>query len=249
MQAFDSDRDSMLRRARAAGISSILTASTSLADARRNTDLASEIEEPKIWSAVGVHPHEAKGWRDGDEERLRSLVARDRVVAIGEAGLDYHYDSSPRDQQREVLIRQVRLSASLRLPIVIHCREAAADTAAILEGEGACESGGVLHCFTENADFAERCLKLGFYVSFSGILTFRNAGAIREVARFIPEDRLLVETDSPYLAPVPHRGKRNEPAYVSLVLEDLARIRNKEPASLAVTIKSNFERLIGHSVD
>ncbi len=244
MAAFDRDRAEILARARASGITDILTASTTLEDASKNLEIVSGSRDVTLWAAVGVHPHEAKGWGPDHERKIEELARGDRVVAIGEAGLDYHYDLSPREQQRDVLARQVRLAARLRLPIVIHSREASGEVAAILEGEGAGEQGGVIHCFTEGESFARRSLELGFYVSFSGILTFPKAEAIREVARLVPEERLLVETDAPFLAPAPHRGRRNEPAYVGLVLAELARIRGAEPGALAAAISANFRRFI-----
>lgn len=245
MPAFGEDLDRVLERAARAGVTDILTASTSLADADSNADLARRDGRPRLWSAVGVHPHEARTWRDGDETRLEALSRRPGVVAIGETGLDYHYDLSPRETQREVLARQVRLAARLALPIIVHCREAAADVGEILEREGGRASGGVLHCFTEDEAFARRCLDLGFYISFSGIVTFKSSSALREVARKIPEDRLLVETDSPYLAPVPHRGERNEPERASVVLQALAKIRGASLPALAASIRANFSRFIG----
>ena len=243
MPAFDADREQILARAREAGVTHILSASTTLEDSPVNVRFASSIEAPRVLAAVGVHPHESRNWKDGDEERLAALAADDPVVAIGEAGLDYHYDLSPRDRQRDVLIRQVRLAAKLGLPIIIHCREAASDAAAILEGEGAARVGGVIHCFTEDEVFARRTLALGFHISFSGIITFKNAGALREVARMVPDDRLLAETDAPYLTPVPFRGQRNEPARLPLVLEELARLRECDPAALASSVTANFVEL------
>lgn len=238
--AFDADRHLALARARDAGVTHILSASTTLADAPANVDLAASPGEPRVLAAVGVHPHEAKSWRPGDEEKLASLAAHERVVAVGEAGLDYHYDFSPRETQREVLARQVRLAAGLKLPIIVHCREAAPDVAAILEDEGASRCGGVIHCFTEDEAFARRALALGFHISFSGIVTFKSAGSIRDVARQVPESKLLVETDSPYLAPVPFRGQRNEPARIPIIVEELARLRECDPGRLAAAITANF---------
>ena len=222
------------------GVTEILSASTSLADIRATLDIATSTTAPEIWAAVGVHPHEAKTWTEEHHERLGREAAHPRVVAIGEAGLDYHYDFSPREIQRDVLARQVRLAVEKGLPIIIHCREAADDVASILEAEGGRRCGGVIHCFTENAAFAGRCLDLGFYISFSGILTFGNAEELSEVARQVPRSRLLVETDSPYLAPVPHRGRRNEPRHVRHVLEALALARGEDPALLAGALTANF---------
>lgn len=246
MAGDEEELEAILEGADDDGVRGILTASTSLEDLHANLEIASRTEtdrRPEIWAAVGVHPHQAKSWTDRHPEVLAAEAAHPRVVAIGEAGLDYHYDFSPRDRQREVLTRQVRLAVESDLPIIVHCREAADDVLAILDGEGGRECGGVIHCFTESAAFAARSLDLGFYISFSGIITFGTAGELREVARGIPEDRLLVETDSPYLAPVPHRGRRNEPRYVRHVLEALAAERGAEPADLAGAVSRNFHAL------
>jgi len=240
MPDFADDLPRVLERGAEAGLTDVLTASTSLEDAALNAGLARPEGTPRVWAAVGVHPHQARTWTQGDDARLEALARRPGVVAIGETGLDYHYDLSPRETQREVLARQVRLAARLDLPIIVHCREAAQDVGAILEKEGGRVSGGVLHCFTEDEPFARRCLDLGFYISFSGILTFKSSAALREVARIIPEDRLLIETDSPYLAPVPHRGERNEPRRAAVVLEALARIRGVPPAAIAGAVVRNF---------
>jgi len=245
MPLFAEDLPRVLERAAAAGMTDVLTASTSLADAERNAALARPEGTPRVWSAVGFHPHEAKSWREGDDEILAGFFLRPGVVAVGETGLDYHYDLSPRPVQREILARQVRLAARLERPIIVHCRDAADDVLAVLEGEGAGRCGGVLHCFTESAAFAERCIALGFYISFSGILTFKNAGHLREVARGIPADRLLAETDSPFLAPIPHRGERNEPERASVVIAALAELRGVSKAEIAGTICGNFRSFLG----
>jgi TatD DNase family protein len=244
MDAFAQEIPALLERASNAGIAEILTASTSLGDAERNLEIARSGGPVRVRAAVGFHPHQASLWRDGDHERLEALLSDENVVAVGETGLDYHYDFSPRDRQREVFARQVNLAARVRKPIVVHCRNAAGDVATILESEGGRESGGVIHCFTENDEFARRCLDLGFFISFSGMVTFKKAGSLRETARWVPEDRLLVETDSPYLAPEPHRGKRNEPALAAVVLAALADLRGRDRDSLASAVNSNFHRFI-----
>jgi TatD DNase family protein len=250
MPAFTEDLDAVLRRASEAGIAAILTAATTLEDAGRHAALAEAPRGaggPAIWAAAGVHPHEAKGWRAGDEARLEALLARGRVVAVGECGLDYHYGFSPPEAQRDVFARQVRLAARLGLPLVVHCREAAPDVAAILDAEGGREAGGVLHCFTEDEPFARRCIEMGFFISFSGIVTFRKAEALRAVARGVPEERLLVETDAPYLAPEPRRGARNEPARAADVLLTVASLRGADPDALGAAVRSNFHRLLRKS--
>jgi len=248
MPAFGEDLPGVLERAARAGVTDILSAATSLADAGVNAGLARQEGSPRVWCAVGVHPHESKTWIEGDEERLRAFFSNPGIVAVGETGLDYHYDLSPRETQREVLARQVLLARSLKRPIIVHCRNAAQDVGDILEREGAGESGGVIHCFTEDEAFARRCLDLGLYISFSGIVTFKASSRLRDVARFVPEDRLLIETDSPYLAPVPHRGERNEPDKAAVVLSFLAGIRGTQPVPLAARIRSNFFRFIGRDI-
>jgi TatD DNase family protein len=234
------DLEAVLERARAAGVSRILTVSSRLGDASRIVRLAERLDA--TWAAIGVHPHEAQGYGDAEEEDLRRLASRPTVVALGEMGLDYHYDHSPRDVQREVFRRQLRLAREVRLPIVIHSREAEEDTARILEDEGAAEVGGVLHCFTSSAWLAERALALGLHVSFSGIVTFPSAAALGEVAANVPIERLLVETDAPYLAPVPHRGRRNEPAFVRATAEHVATLRGMSLEALAAATNANFDR-------
>ena len=176
-------------------------------------------------ASAGIHPHEARLATPAIYDELRGLARDKRIVAIGEIGLDFHYDHSPRDVQREVFRAQVRLAREVGLPVIIHTREADDETAALLEDEGAGETGGVIHCFTGGHDLARRALALGFYISFSGILAFPRAEVIQEVARTAPLDRILVETDSPFLAPPPHRGKRNEPAFVVEVARKVAALR------------------------
>ena len=183
---------------------------------RRATDLP---------ASAGVHPHEARIADERVYDELRGLAQEGRIVAIGEIGLDFHYDHSPRDVQREVFRRQVRLAREVGLPVIVHTREADDETAAILEQERAAETGGVIHCFTGGLDLARRALEMGFLISFSGIVAFPRAEVIQQVARETPLDRLLVETDAPFLAPPPHRGKRNEPAFVVEVARKVAALR------------------------
>jgi TatD DNase family protein len=193
--------------------------------------------------SAGVHPHEAKLATEAIYDELRGLAREKRIVAIGEIGLDFHYDYSPRDVQREVFRRQVRLARDVGLPLIIHTREADDETASILEDEGARDTGGVIHCFTGGEELARRALALGFYVSFSGIVAFPRSETIQAVARTVPADRLLVETDSPFLAPPPHRGKRNEPAFVREVVRKVAALRNESVEAVGAAAKRNFERL------
>jgi len=194
-------------------------------------------------ASAGVHPHQAWLATDSAYERLRGLARDGRIVAIGEIGLDFHYDYSPRDTQRKVFRRQVRLARDVGLPIVVHTREADDETASLLEQEGARETGGVIHCFTGGPELARRALALGFSISFSGIMTFPRAEAIQQVAREVPEDRLLVETDAPFLAPPPHRGKRNEPAFVVEVARKLAALRGVTLEQIGSAAQRNYAKL------
>jgi TatD DNase family protein len=195
---------------------------------------------------VGIHPHQAGVHGAAVAQSIdgvRQRVETEGACAIGEIGLDYHYDFAPRDVQQAVFRAQIRLALELSLPIVIHTREATDDTFAILEDEGGNEVGGVFHCFTGDAAMASRTLDAGFHVSFAGIVTFPRAEALREAARIVPGDRLLVETDSPYLAPVPHRGTRNEPAHVVRVVDTLARVRGEDAVALAGTLTRTYDAL------
>jgi len=235
----------VLARARKAGVRGFLVPSTMLGDVDAVVELAEHHRD--VWAAVGFHPHEAKDFDDGAEARIDSLLSGDRVVAVGEIGLDYHYDHSPRDVQRRVLVRQLELAKKHRLPAIIHNRESTEDVIAILSEEGA-GVGGVLHSFTESYDAAKRLIDMGWYVSFSGILTFRNAEPLREVAKNLPQDRVLIETDTPYLAPVPHRGRTNEPAFVTHIAQTLADLWRLPVDEVADTTTRNFEDLFGVSV-
>jgi TatD DNase family protein len=203
-------------------------------------------QHPGLWATAGVHP-DNEGVREPQVEDLIALAARPRVVAIGETGLDYYRlgGRSVADMawQRERFRVHIRAARATRLPLVVHTRSAAADTVALLREEGARDVGGVFHCFTETMETARAALDLGFAISFSGILTFRNAQSLREVAAFVPLDRCLIETDSPYLAPVPHRGKTNMPAFVPFVAAELARLKNLSVEEIAAATSGNFERV------
>jgi TatD DNase family protein len=219
---YDADRDAMIQRARQAGVAAFVTIGCDLTTSRSAVTLADR--HPDIYASIGVHPHEVKHIGDDWYDELRRLAQHAKVVAYGEIGLDYHYNHSPPKDQRERFREQVQLARDLRLPVVIHTREAQEDTISILKDEKASEVGGVFHCFSGDAWLARDALDLGFYLSFSGILTFNNATMLREIAKQTPLDRVLIETDCPYLTPVPHRGKRNEPAFVSHVARQLAEI-------------------------
>ena len=235
--------DAVLNRARRAGVGGFVVVGTDLEDA--GVVLALAKENTDLQASLGVHPHEAKTWDAATETRLEALLADPDVRFVGETGLDWHYDFSPREVQEHVFRLQVRLARRVGKPLMIHTREAAGDTLRILREEGAEAVGGVIHCFSEDKPFAAQALDLGFHLSFSGILTFRKAEAIQEVAAWAPEDRILVETDSPYLAPMPHRGKPNEPAWVVHVAERLAALRGVSFARIADITIRNLEALCG----
>jgi len=244
---FDADRDEIIERAHAAGVTTILNVGTgdphSGAFAR-----AIEVgrKHPSIYTAIGTHPHDARFYDDDAEQKTKELIeAGERVVAWGEIGLDFHYDNSPRDVQVEAFKRQLRAARECDLPVIIHTREAEAETIEILKSEyGGAERGGVFHCFSGSLALAEQALALDFMISFSGIVTFRKAEDLREVARHVPLDRLLVETDCPFLAPVPYRGKRNEPAYVVEVARCIAELRGLELEEVARVTTENFKRFL-----
>lgn len=247
-QYFPGGPDEVLARARNAGVSAfmVIGVGDTLEPAREAVRLA-EAHPREVAAAVGVHPHDAITLDDEVERELGELGRRPAVAAIGEIGLDYHYDHSPREVQRAAFARLVRLARSLGKPIVVHTREATDDTLAILDGEGAREVGGIIHCFSEDEKFAARALELGFDLSFSGIVTFKNARAVAAVAANAPLERIHVETDSPYLAPVPMRGKPCEPAYVVHTAARVAELRKTTLEELAPALWKNAERRLGRT--
>jgi len=234
---------SLLDRARAAGVGGFVAVGTDLEESREVLGLAQAI--PDIRASLGLHPHEAKLWEPETGAQLRELLMAPEVLFVGETGLDWHYDLSPRTVQEQVFRAQIQLARELQKPLMIHTREAGEETLRILEQEGAGDVGGIIHCFSEDKAFASRALNLGFHLSFSGIVTFKKAEAIQEVAAWAPEDRILVETDAPYLAPVPHRGKTNEPAFVVHVAERVAALRGISRARLEDLTTRNLEALCG----
>jgi TatD DNase family protein len=245
---FASDLDAVAGRARAAGVHSVLCIIGAEDEAERARVAAVRQAWPGAYFATGVHPHRAgafAGRLDAVTETVSRAVSETEACGIGEIGLDYHYDFSPRDVQQEVFRAQVRLAREYSLPVIIHTREATEDTFRILREEGAGGISGVFHCFTGDVGMAEDALGLGFYLSFAGIITFPKAEALREAAGVTPLDRVLSETDAPYLAPVPHRGKRNEPAFVVRVVECLAGLYGVERRELEPRIAANFHQLFG----
>ena len=239
---FASELDAVVARARAAGIGRLVTICTRV---RKFAQVLAVAEKfPEIFCSVGTHPHNAHEELDIDAKALIALTKNPKVVAIGEAGLDYHYDNSPRAAQAQGLRQHIAAARETGLPLVIHAREADADMARILEDEtGKGAFPAVLHCFTGGRDLAFKAIELGHYVSFTGILTFKNSQALRDIAAALPVDRILVETDAPYLAPLPYRGKRNEPAYVVETAKILAQTRGVTADEIARQTTENFFRL------
>lgn len=240
---FDADRAAVLARARAAGIGAMVTIGASGAFAANRAAVALAAAHDEIQATVGVHPHEAASVTDAVLDAVAALAARPKVVAIGETGLDYHYEHSPRPAQRAAFARFIQLARRLGLPIVVHLREADDDAVDILRAERAGEVGGVIHCFSSDAAAARRFLDLGLHISFSGIVTFKTAEPLREAARLVPADRLLVETDAPFLAPIPYRGRRNEPALIVQTASVLAAVRGETLAQVATATAANARRL------
>jgi len=242
---FDADREDVIQRAHAAGVTAILNVGTGdpySGALERAIELGKSHQS--IYTAIGTHPHDARLYTDEAEERIKSLIqGGERVLAWGEIGLDFHYDNSPRDVQVAVFKRQLHAARDLNLPVIIHTREAEAETIEILQSDyDGADRRGVFHCFSGSEELAKRAIDLGFMISFSGIVTFKKADELRNIARQVPLDRLLIETDCPYLTPVPHRGKRNEPAYVVEVGGCLAGVHGVDVNQLAHITTENFMR-------
>ena len=240
---FDEDRAEVLARAREAGVDTLIVVGGA-GDLATN-DQAVQLAEThaRLYATVGMHPHDAKDVSAETMDRLRGLAQHPKVVAIGETGLDFHYDNSPREVQREMFERFASLAVETRLPIVVHNRESDREVAETIRNRGGGRLEGVIHCFTSDQAAARSFLDLGFYLSFSGIVTFKNAEGLRDVARQVPLDRLLIETDAPFLAPVPKRGRRNEPAYVRYVAETLAQVRGVSVDEIAGAASRNARAL------
>ncbi len=237
---FREDQDQVIARAREAGLELIVNVGYNVASARRTVQLTKEYDF--IYGTVGMHPHDAKDL-DGDSLReLRKLAAEPKIVAIGEIGLDYYYDHSPRDVQQRVFRRMIDLAREVKLPIVIHDRDAHEDIFRILKEEDAAEVGGIFHCYSGSWPLAKEAVEMGFYISIAGPVTFHNAKKVVEVVKEVPLEWLLIETDSPYLAPVPYRGKRNEPAYMVKVAEMIAQIKGLDVEKVARVTTENGKR-------
>jgi TatD DNase family protein len=249
---FEADREATIQRARDAGVSAILNVGTGDPNSgalERTVELSEKHKD--IYTAVGTHPHDARLFDEEAESRIATLVKQSsRVIAWGEIGLDFHYDNSPRDVQMEVFARQLKLARDANLPVIIHTREAEAETINTLKSHWAGSNlPGIMHCFSGSLALAQQCIELGFSISFSGIVTFKKAEDLRAIARQVPFEKLLIETDCPYLAPVPFRGKRNEPSYVVEVARCLAGIRSLELEEIARITSENFARLFKLQLD
>ena len=247
-QEFDADRAEVIQRAHAAGVSTILNVGTGdphTGALERAVELAEKYRG--IYTAIGIHPHDARLYDDPVEQKIFALIeTSSRVIAWGEIGLDFHYDNSPRDVQMEVFRRQLRSARVAGLPVIIHTREAEDETIAILKDDwSGSKLPGIMHCFSGTSQLARQAVELGFLISFSGIVTFKKADDLRSIAHEVPLDHLLIETDCPYLTPVPYRGKRNEPAYVIEVARCLAELRGMELEEMGRITTANFRRVFG----
>lgn len=238
---FDEDRQQVIERAVRAGVTHIVNVGFNTETIKGTLQLAENYDF--IYAAVGWHPHDAKDMKEEDLKWLEELAAHPKVVALGEMGLDYYWDNSPREVQKEVFRKQIALARKVKLPIIIHARDAYQDIVDILKEENARDIGGVMHCFSGSYEIAKQCIDLNFFISFGGPLTFTNAKKPKEIAVRIPDDRLLIETDCPYLTPHPFRGKRNESAYVRLVAEALAELKGWEYERVAELTAENAKRL------
>ncbi len=239
--SFQDDQSAVIARALEKGVCQIVNAGVNLVTIEQTVELTESYEQ--IYTAVGLHPHEARHWDAGSRRRLMEAAGHAKVVAIGECGLDYYYNYSERGDQVKAFQEQIKIARELMKPLIIHTRDAWEDTFATLEEQDARSAGGVFHCFSGSPQEVERAQDLGFFISFSGIVTFKNAIGVQEAAARVRDDRLLVETDCPYLAPHPMRGKRNEPAFVWLVAEKLAEIRGTSMDHTAAITSENARQL------
>lgn len=245
MPQFDEDRDAVVSRAREAGVAYILTVGSEERDWSSVVELVHHHESEGVYGAVGVHPHNAASFTDETLHRLTGFGTDPRVVAVGETGLDFHYMHATVSQQEKAFRRQIKVARDVGLPLIVHSREAEKETVAILQAEKADDVGGVIHCFSGGPEMAREALTMGFFISFSGSITFKNASALRALAGTIPMEKVLIETDCPYLAPQAVRGKRNEPAYVRFVAETLAEVHGLQPADVGRITSHNAMQLFG----
>lgn len=246
MPQFEQDRDEVIQAARKAGLGKILTVALSIAGAQQTLQICRR--HPDLFlAALGIHPHDAqKANAKIFKEMTTILSSQSFFVALGEIGLDYYRNLSPQDCQQRIFRQQLRLAKELHLPVIIHCRDAQEDTLSIMKDENISHLGGVMHCFSGDERFAQDCLELNLLLSFAGPLTYKTAGNLRQIVKKIPLNRILVETDCPYLAPEPYRGKRNEPAYVTVVVDKIAEIKNLPRLQVVEQVMNNFYRVFGH---
>lgn len=245
--AFDADRDEIVQRAAALGVTRIIIPGVD--QETSNQAIATAERYEGVYAAVGIHPNSTKDFSDDDLVWIKTLAQHEKVIAIGEIGLDYYWDHSPKEAQHNAFERQLALAAQLELPVIIHNREASDDTISILESwattlpENLRERAGVLHSFSAPQAVAERALAIGFYLGFTGPITYKNADELRHIAARVPLDRMLVETDAPFLTPIPHRGKRNDPTYIPLIVDRIASLRQRTTEEIAQITTENTERL------
>ena len=242
-EAFDEDREEVLSRMKANGVTRCAVIGSDMETSRRAAAFAAA--HSGVVAAGGFHPHEASRFRESNLDELREMYQKGRIRAIGEIGLDFYYDHSPRDVQREVCIRQMELAWELKAPVAYHIRDAHQEMLEIMKGMKARLTGGIIHCFSGSAEIAKEYLKLGYYISFAGPLTFKKAPRLQEAVKLVPKDRLLIETDSPYMAPEPVRGRRNEPANVRYVGLKMAELRGEEPEEVAAFTTENAMQVYG----
>lgn len=241
--AFDEDRETILRELKSNGVDLILNCASSYESIDKTYRLT--IENDFIYGALGIHPENADEFNDNVEKEIVNLISTNKkIIAIGEIGLDYYWKENPsREIQKDVFRRQMKLAEELNLPVVIHDRDAHGDTLEIIKEFP--EVTGIIHCFSGSAEFAVECIKLGYYIGIGGVVTFKNAKKVVEVVSKIPLERILVETDAPYMAPVPNRGKRNKSDYIAYIIEQIAEIKKLTPKEVNLAVNSNFTRLIG----
>ena len=242
-EAFDEDREEVLSRMKANGVTRCAVIGSDMETSRRAAAFAAA--HSGVVAAGGFHPHEASRFRESDLDELREMYQKGRIRAIGEIGLDFYYDHSPRDVQREVCIRQMELAWELKAPVAYHIRDAHQEMLEIMKGMKTRLTGGIIHCFSGSAEIAKEYLKLGYYISFAGPLTFKKAPRLQEAVKLVPKDRLLIETDSPYMAPEPVRGRRNEPANVRYVGLKMAELRGEKPEEVAAFTTENAMQVYG----
>ena len=242
-EAFDEDREEVLSRMKANGVTRCAVIGSDMETSRRAAAFAAA--HSGVVATGGFHPHEASRFRESNLDELREMYQKGRIRAIGEIGLDFYYDHSPRDVQREVCIRQMELAWELKAPVAYHIRDAHQEMLEIMKGMKARLTGGIIHCFSGSAEIAKEYLKLGYYISFAGPLTFKKAPRLQEAVKLVPKDRLLIETDSPYMAPEPVRGRRNEPANVRYVGLKMAELRGEEPEEVAAFTTENAMQVYG----